>query len=128
MKDKKYCSMQLLLLQFHGDILNTTAKVWMDFLTIFTHRIASPKASAESFSFIALLIAFLVFPPEFNLDLDLDFLFFFLVTWVGSDLFAVVVVDDSPPRSRFASNDEADNGNVNGDDFVVAVMALVTPL
>ena len=73
-----------------------------------THRIASPNASAASFSFMASSIAFLALP--------LDFFFFFFLLLLPSD--------EAPPRilPPINARDEGSFRNVGG---IVAVVLVV---
>jgi hypothetical protein len=82
-----------------------------------THRIASPNASAESFSFIASSIAFLAL-PSLAFPLDFFFLFFFLLL---SEL--------APPR-RLSHKNGSDNRPfldvvASGDTIVVVALDVI---
>ena len=86
-----------------------------------TYRIASPNASAESFSFKACEIAFLtIFPP---------FFFFFLLVFVLVFIFCFEG-DVSPPRrdpnnNRFEIVDEEDDDEAGRETILDACLLVV---
>lgn len=90
-------------------------------LTQLTHRMASPKASAASFSFMAPSITFFALISLLRFVFDL--FFFFLLLLIGVDIFVAVV--DSPPRSFWINNSIDNDGDVE-TDFAVAVVMAVT--
>jgi hypothetical protein len=82
---------------------------------------ASPKASAASFSFMASSITFLALLSLLYFVFDL--FFFFLLLLIGVDTFVAVV--DSPPRSFWINNGIDNDGDVE-IDFAGAVVMAVT--
>jgi hypothetical protein len=83
-----------------------------------THRIASPNASALSFSFIASSIAFLALPSLALLPLDFFFLFFFLL-----------LSEVAPPRSLSHKNGSDDRPFLDvaasGNNIVVVDLVVI---